>query len=544
MSPVHGAVNTTVRNLSKQARLKSEHTPPTHAMRNRAATLDFLQTLRVLPAGKHEILYTVGKQLLGESRSPAIDAFLDEYAVPEIEIPPLPPIELDLLGNAYQFLNSKLENLERGSFYTGHEIANDLVGDLVFSDSQTIIDPSCGSGALLFASAAGPHQLVGVDNDPLAVMIAKFNYFLKFPNGPAPRLFHADLFEWVSQNPFERFTYVIGNPPYGATIDLTHSQSTTITTGESFSHFLESGFGLLTADGMLRYLVPEALLNVKRHSDIRDYILDSTNLTMIKSYEAAFTGVMSNIYRIDLDNGSSSEVIFDAGTRSIIPKYLFRELKNHIFSNLEPLDVQIIEKVRNVCAYDLSNSVFGLGVVTGDNKTKLLLKDADGAEAIYTGKDVEKYALRPAQTYLVFDRLNLQQVAPEAIYRAPEKLVYKTISKRLKVAIDRTGSLTTNSANIIIPNVPNNSIESIAALLNSQLYSFLNIKLFGGVNKVARENLEYLPIPHLSDTQIRKLTELVGAYSNDEAKLQDYVHRNIFRLSTLELNHLLGVLGD
>ena len=278
---------------------------------------------------------------------------------------------------------------------------------------------------------------------------------------------------------------------------------------------------------------------MKRHQDIRDYILDSTNLLLIKGYKAAFAGVMSDIYRIDLDKGTTTSVRFESSVTSVIPKNLFKTLKNHIFCNLTDTDVHIVEKVRRLSDHDLSNSTFGLGVVTGNNKKKLLQSKNRSAERIYTGKEVAKYVMLPAQNYLVFKREQLQQVAPDNLYRAPEKLIYKTISKRLKVAIDRSGSLTTNSANIIIPNVPGHTIETVAALLNSDLYSFLNMKMFGGVNKVARENLEHLPMPFISAKQVETMETLVRAYDgNDDSALQEYVHVQIFGLTSAEVAHV------
>ena len=85
-----------------------------------------------------------------------------------------------MLGYIYQYLNSKRENLVRGSFYTDYKIAKDFVNDLDFSKNQLILDPSCGSGSFLFNSYTSSNQIFGVDNDPIAIMIAKFNYFIKF----------------------------------------------------------------------------------------------------------------------------------------------------------------------------------------------------------------------------------------------------------------------------------------------------------------------------------------------------------------------------
>jgi hypothetical protein len=535
---VTSPLNTTSQNRTKLPRLNAEHVIPIHSVRNKAAIQRFLNELITFDAQKATVLYNIGKRLLGSTENPAALRFLEDYAEPALTLPHFPSQEPDLLGTVYQFLNTKLENLEQGSFYTGPDLADDLVGDLSFRDGQTILDPACGSGVLLFASDAAPDQLIGVDNDPIAIMIAKFNYFLKFPDGPSPRLYHDDFFAWHTANKGERFTYVVGNPPYGANLDLSNLSSQHVTSGESFSYFIELGYELLAKDGLLRFLVPAALLNVKLHTDIREFILGHTNLVLVKSYKAAFAGVMSDIYRIDLDRQDTDHVTFIVDDESIIPKALFKTLKNKVFSNLSTMDVEIIEKVRSRCSDDLSGATFGLGVVTGNNKDKLLAQMVEGAERIYSGKEVEKYVLKPALNYLIFDRSNLQQVAPDHIYRASEKLVYKTISTRLKVAIDRTGSLTTNSANIIIPEVPKNNIASVAALLNSDLYSYLNISLFGGVNKISRENLEHLPMPYFSEEQLVEITELVENFDGDDSELQDYIHRVVFCLTDDELRHI------
>jgi len=536
--------NTTIQNRSKYSRLATEHIAPVHSMLHKSTTLKFLETLLPIKETKEAILYNIGKQLIGTNNSTNIKKFLSEYNLPNLNIKNIPKNEFDLLGIVYQYLNTKFENLEKGSFYTNKILAEDMIQDLSFTNNETIFDPSCGSGAFLFASNAKPYQIIGVDSDRIAVMIAKFNYFIKFPKADYPQIYHSDFFEWYKLNSNKKYTYIIGNPPYGANLELSNIENSSVLTGESFSYFTEYGFKLLDEKGCLRYLIPEALLNVKRHIDIRDFILEKTNLSKIKKYNSKFAGVMSDIYQIELNKKRNNNMLFITETENSIPKRIFKELKNHIFSQLCVQDIQIINKVKNICKTNLSNSTFGLGVVTGDNKTKLLSQKVKDSEHIYSGKEVEKYFLQPAKNYLIFNRTNLQQVAPDEIYRAKEKLIYKTISKKLKVAIDKTGSLTMNSANIIIPKVEQNTIESIASLLNSDLYSYLNIKLFGGVNKVARENLEQLPIPYFSKKQLGNIQNLIKKYlvDNNDKPIQQYIHKEVFKLTDLEIKYLKSVL--
>jgi hypothetical protein len=535
--------NTTVQNKSKQERLNNSHTIPSHYFEG-PDVVKFLNYLLELPYSKEEILYSLGKYLLGKHDNPSINKFLSEYNYQELDLRDIPGNEFDLLGTAYQYLNSKLENLETGSFYTGKGIALDFVDDLNFESGQTILDPACGSGSFLFRSNANPEQIYGVDADPIAIMIAKFNYFIKFPSASYPNLFCEDFFTWFAENDELRFDFIIGNPPYGANLDLSKVPSQYIFSGESFSYFIEFCYWLLKENGTFRFLLPEAILNVKRHSDVRNFILKYTNLKRIKRYSSKFAGVMSDVYMLELDKTKSSRMIFEDVDKTTIPKSLFKGLKNQIFVNLNKVDMTIIEKVELIQKYNLSESIFGLGVVTGDNKTKLTQVRETGTEHIYTGKEVEKYFLLPPKNYIRFERDKLQQVAPDAIYRAPEKLVYKTISKYLKISLDTSMSLTSNSANIFIPKVPDMDIYEVLGLLNSDLYSYLHLKLFGGVNKIARENLMALPLPKMTAAKHLELRALVQEvmHSKDDRPLQDFINTDIFSLSDQEIAHIKNTL--
>jgi hypothetical protein len=535
--------NTTIQNKSKQERLNSSHTIPSHYIESEGVS-KFLTQLLEVDAPKEQILYSLGIQLLKNKSNPATRKFLNEFNFELIHFENVPKGEFDLLGSAYQFLNSKMENLEKGSFYTGGDVATDFVYDLTFSNGEILFDPACGSGAFLFRSQAPSSQIYGIDSDSTAIMIAKFNYFIKFPDAEYPNIYCEDFFSWFSLNEDKRFDYIIGNPPYGANLDLSKIPTQYVSSGESFSFFIEFGYWLLKENGVFRYLLPEAVLNVKRHTDIRNFILKHANLKRVKRYSKKFTGVMSDVYMIELNHVKTKNMIFEDGESTSIPKAIFKGLKNQIFVNLNSADIGIIQKVEEKEGFDLSKSIFGLGVVTGDNKTKLFPEPRDGMELIYTGKEVEKYTLLPARNYIFFERSNLQQVAPDEIYRAPVKLIYKTISKYLKVAIDTSGSLSTNSANIIIPTFKEIDAYSLLGLLNSDLYSYLHLKLFGGVNKIAKENLMALPLPKLSQKQDLELKNLVlkAIENKNDSLVQDFINYEIFDLNVEQIQYISEAL--
>lgn len=116
----------------------------------------------------------------------------------------------------------------------------------------------------------------------------------------------------------------------------------------------------------------------------------------------------------------------------------------------------------------------------------------EGLEKIYAEREIEPYLLKPATKYLRYDRNALQQVAPDAMYRAPEKLVNNFISDKHVFAYDASGSLFLNSANILGPAIPSMSAKAVMTFLDFTLFQFVYAKLFGKV-KTLKENLIELP---------------------------------------------------
>lgn len=101
-----------------------------------------------------------------------------------------------------------------------------------------------------------------------------------------------------------------------------------------------------------------------------------------------------------------------------------------------------------------------------------------------------------------------QQVAPDLVYRAKEKLVYKFVSKNLVFAYDNQQRLFLNSANILIPKVQNHSIKTVLAFLNSKLFQYVYHTKFNEL-KVLKSNLLQLPFPLLGKKIKQNLKNLL-----------------------------------
>lgn len=500
-------------------------------------------------------IYSLGISLLKRERlyeKQHVATVLSEYAdisiIDELVAVNLPNDEFDILGLLYQsYLQEGKKNII-GSYYTPQKIAYNMTKNFTFSNGELFFDPCCGSGAFLLSVAAkNPNQIYGVDNDKVAVLISKINLLLKYKDVDfIPQIYCFDYlmgYSVIQQHPvFERtFDYIATNPPWGA-MDDNYSYIYTITSKETFSYFFVKAYEQLKENGTIRFLFPEAILNVKVHKDIRKFILDTAGLVGITIYDDMFSGVTTKYIDIECGKGAAKDVfyVYASGKKRVVDIKTIYETENLIFNLLSDDDLSIVRIVKNMGKFSLKNSIWALGIVTGDNKGKLFPECLAGMEKIYTGKEIQPYVLRPAQNFILYDRANFQQVAKEEIYRSPEKLVYKFISNKLVFAYDDSSSLFLNSANILIPAIPSMSTKAVMAFLNSSLYQFLYIKLFGEV-KILKGNLMELPFPEITREENDELTALVDqVLSGDNSKqevIEDYIF-SIYGLTTDQIAYV------
>ena len=443
--------------------------------------------------------------------------------------------ERDLMGLIYQCLMIEGEKNKKGSYYTPYKITEQMTKDLDFSNNQTFFDPCCGSGSYLMSlQNVNPEQIYGVDTDEIAVMIAKCNLLLKFKGVEfTPQIFKDNFLKKDNVISNKKFTYIITNPPWGAMTDKQYIPKE-ISSGEIFSCFIVKSFKNLEKDGKIRFLLPIAILNVKAHKDVREFILNNGNLKKITLYDDSFTGVVTKYVDIEVESKKADEsVIVTKGEKQYITsKDNFKLTNNKVFTIIDCNNKNILEKIKNNGKYFLNNSDWALGIVTGDNKRKLLDKQAEGYEVVYTGKEIERYQLKDPKKYIKYDRNSFQQVAKDEYYRAPEKLVYKFISNKLTFAYDNNKSLFLNSANILIPRIPNMSIKTVMAYLNSEVFSYYYKNLFGEI-KILKGNLMEIPFPDISNEENEKISILVDEVMNNK-KAEDVLQNEIYKTYNLD----------
>lgn len=483
-----------------------------------------------------------------------VQAFVSQYAHYKLITIPVPEGiwdgNNDVLGFIYQSLITEGDRNLTGQYYTNKRVVDYMTNEKNLADGETFLDPCCGSGAfLLSVRTETPECLFGFDINPIAVMITGVNLLVKYADKDfTPQVYCLD---FLKKNLFKaerkdiplRFDNIYTNPPWGSDKNGFYgSDFPEIKSKERSSMVIVESLKRLNPNGNFCFLLPTSLLKIKNHHDVRKYILSNASIQKIDLYSDRFDGVFTDYFSINLSRVSTDhqEYIVSTGgkTINIVLSESEKQSGTIVVEQLSSIDESIVKKIESRRHDDLKHSQWALGIVTGDNKSKVKKEMAIGLEPVYTGKQVTPFILQEASSYILFAPELFQQCAKEEYFRAPEKLIYRFIAKYPIVAYDDKQCLCLNSANILIPELDGISIKSVAALLNSSLYHYYYSIKFSDI-KVLKGNLQELPFPKLTKSQDERLCNLVSSiqtscFSEDyQCKLDEMVY-SLFKITPVE----------
>jgi len=441
----------------------------------------------------------------------------------------------DFLGLLYQSISSEGHKSAQGSYYTPSKIVADALDDMTVP-IETFLDPCCGTGKYLILAARKfglhPQNIYGFDCNEIAARIARINLLLTFKKEEfTPNVYCLDsLAELANGEAFCETNELIGqidaiatNPPWGAYKNslIPKQFAGKITSGETYSMFLAKSIELLRNDGQLSFILPESILKIRTHADIREIILNQVRISKITKLGRPFSGVFTPVIRLDgikgLQTADGLVSVEENGNSHSVKQTRFKHNENFTFDiETAMYEEGLFNKLYSVKHETLfGNAAWALGIVTGNNKKYILDAKSYGAESIVRGSDVYQFNLAEPNSFIRFAPKDFQQVAPERFFRATEKLIYKFISKKLVFAYDNKKRLTLNSANILIPAVPGMSIKVVLAFLNSAVFQYIFQKRFS-THKVLRGDLEKLPFPMIDKSTHDKIEELVNLVLNGD----------------------------
>ena len=453
----------------------------------------------------------------------------------------------DILGAFYQSIQSISSKSKDGSFYTPAEILTSIT----IPESAKVLDPCCGSGSILINTLSknhNPDNIYAFDIDETALLICHINLILFFNNASiSPHIKKHDLIFSEKMDLFsmdnEKYDFIVTNPPWGSKLSksekdvLLHNYPLLDTT-EVFSIALYNSLEKVSEKGSLNFFLPESILNVSTHKNIRKFLLDSHRNIEILPLGMAFKGVQSECVLLKLSEITTTEpqIIVKKDTTYKLNAKNISAPDYFISYNVSENDDNILNKIYSAKSVKLSaNTKFALGIVTGNNKKYVHETKATNEEAIFRGKDILPYKLKSPEVFINFTPEVFQQVAPIEMYRS-KKIVYKFISDKIVCAID-CNSLVLNSANVIISN--DYPMEILVCLFNSPIYTFIYQKKFKS-KKVLKQHFQDFPLPVLSNELNKSFcdvySDIFAGKSNQENA--DKLICNYFKISDTEYNYI------
>lgn len=433
----------------------------------------------------------------------------------------------DLLGYVYISLKNISSRKSLGAYYTPTNVVK-KVCEITFDKiiNKKILDPSCGTGNFLLNLPQNikGENVYGNDIDLIAIKICRINYALRFNISDKNIIYsHIRQMDFLTKNWEFVFDYIVGNPPWGASYSKEYEQylrnnykTAKTKHSESFDIFVEKAIKILKRKGILSFVLPQSILNVKSHINIREIIYQNTNIQYLEYLGEVFSNVQCPSIILKIVKTSPFSTI---GTNICSKNNRFQiEIERNMtydnFNfNLTDEEFKILTKIEDGQKFNLKNKCkFALGIVTGDNKKYLFNQEKFNTEPIILGTNLEKY-LYTKNTFIKFIPEHFQQVAPIELYRAKEKIIYKFITTKPVFSYDKHQILTLNSCNIMIPNVENYNIKYILGILNSCVVNFYFQKKFS-TSKVLRSYIENIPIPIIKESVQKKIISLVDKILN------------------------------
>ena len=442
----------------------------------------------------------------------------------------------DVLGLIYIFFNDLSLRKATGFYYTPAKVVQKLSQKLFEQESfegKRFFDPCCGSGNFLLKLHNIPFEKIyGNDIDLNSVKIAKINLALKFNVKDRASLdSHISNYDYLTYDFDKQFDVILGNPPWGYEFSPEHKQTLvkkfSCAKGnnvESYSLFIEKSLKSLSIGGRLAFVLPESILNVKSHSDIRTQIHEKCNFEYLSYLGTAFDKVQCPCIILQLQYGTKGQRALNLQVETKNNSYYIkkdRELTDKGFCfAITDEEYQLLQKLENSSTrlYLKDHATFALGIVTGSNTKLLETSPKDNYERVLKGSDVQKYKFKDSYHYLLYKKEAFQQSAPIEYYRAKEKLLYRFICNQLVFAYDDKQTLSLNSCNVLIPRFENMQIKYILAILNSRIAQFYFKKSFNSL-KVLKSHLEKIPLCVADSNTQKEIVDLVDSIrQSDETK--------------------------
>jgi site-specific DNA-methyltransferase (adenine-specific) len=433
-----------------------------------------------------------------------------------------------------QSLSNTVKNV-KGIYYTPSPVVMDFFNRIPpdnITAQTTFCDPCCGTGNfLLGAVEAGidPTNIAGFDTDEQAITIAKSRFFQKtgYLN---PNIHCVDTLKPFLQKTVAHHQYdiVMTNPPWGKNPVKPYAALLPAKTlPDACILFTQLCLTVVKRNGIVGLLLPDAYFNIGSFKEIRQVLLTKKLLALV-DYGRPFKGLQSRAEAIILQNTAYASECLQASTQRVQcvweQKITTRDQQSFLKNPEQIFNFHVSLEEDHVLQHILSKpyttlknkALWGMGIVTGNNNQYIAASQTtEHTLPIYSGVDIKPHGcIEFSHQFLNPQFEQFQQVAPVALYQAPQKIVYRFISDSLRLALDEQQRFFLNSVNFFILKEAFPIEASILVeYFNSKTLNWMFKSLFR-THKVLRKDLEQLPI---------FLNFLTDCSNFDEKALQDYL---------------------
>ncbi len=414
----------------------------------------------------------------------------------------------------------------------------------------TICDPACGSGAFLnqalefliaehayvdelHAKLFGDtmvlsdvensileHNLYGVDINNESVEIAKLSLWLRTAQKGRkltslnnnikcgnsliddPAVAGDKAFDWEQEFPqvFGKggFDVVIGNPPYGASLDgkewlKSKFEETSFGNIDSYKYFVQLGVELVKNNGLLSYIMPDSYLEKEYFKDLRLYV--STNfksITNVKLGDDIFNEVNLPTAIIILENKGEKADTFKFQDLSINDKYdksVSLKLGSNFSYQIPEVEksfvmIDSIIKTKNtIPLIEVYDQVMGVKVYQrgkGNPKQTILEKENDVFISINHNEEFNYPFISQGITRYYYDNQNeyiaygewLAEPRQIKYFENPKLVVREIINPRIYATYIERPAVIKNIAAVIIEKKEDFPIKFLLGLINSKLFTY------------------------------------------------------------------------
>ena len=327
----------------------------------------------------------------------------------------------------------KVNPRKYGEYYTSLDMINVALPELEFDIKHRVIDPSCGSGFILYAYlmkliegekkycstkqiiCSVKEQIYGFDVFPAAIITTKFllGYSIYKQLGISEDVFsfkNIKVFNTLSslkcknkgKNKIPQFDLIIGNPPFfRVNPNGTDNICKCTQYGHHYSHslFLHWSLQYLQKDGVLCLILPESMLTGYYYQKVRSELLDLAsikNIIISKEHEKMFD-VQQDVMILIAKNGEKNNYYFTSSNENgkIVKKYKLPVSiclnKNSVIPVImNDYDMKVIESISKEKIVD---SLFEFKVSTGNfvwnqNKEKCFMSKGKKRVPLISGPSI------------------------------------------------------------------------------------------------------------------------------------------------------------